>query len=127
MTDEDRAREVDARFAMLETLADYDDGLMEQLLEDIQPARENVFKDKRLSAQVPGHLSLFDAYNLATEIRTHTRETEGSSMLALDKMANDFIFNHQDLTQHASRFTRPRDASFGDHETAFFGQLKVVS
>ncbi len=45
MTDEDRAREVDARFAMLEALSDYDDSLMEQLLEDIQPAREKVFED----------------------------------------------------------------------------------
>ena len=45
MGDEDRAREAEARFTMLETLADYDDGLMEQLLEDIQPDRESVFKD----------------------------------------------------------------------------------
>ena len=45
MGDEDRAREAEARFTMLETLADYDDGLMEQLLEDIQPDREIVFKD----------------------------------------------------------------------------------
>jgi elongation factor G len=45
MGDEDRAREAEARFTMLETLADYDDGLMEQLLEDIQPDRDNVFKD----------------------------------------------------------------------------------
>ncbi len=85
--------------------------------------RENVFKDKRLSAQVPGHLSLFDAYNLVTEVRTHTRESEGSSALALDRMANDFIFNHQDLTQHSARFVKPRDASFDNHEKAFFGRL----
>jgi len=45
MEDEDRAREAEARFTMLETLADYDDGLMEQLLEDIQPDRDSVFRD----------------------------------------------------------------------------------
>jgi elongation factor G len=45
MSDEDRTREAVARFTMLETLADYDDGLMEQLLEDIQPDRESVFRD----------------------------------------------------------------------------------
>ncbi len=45
MGDEDRSREAEARFTMLETLADYDDGLMEQLLEDIQPDRDNVFRD----------------------------------------------------------------------------------
>ncbi len=40
-----RERESDARFKMLEMLADYDDELMEQLLSDAQPAREKVFDD----------------------------------------------------------------------------------
>jgi elongation factor G len=34
-----------ARFSMLETLADHDDELMEQLLEDVQPPRDKVFDD----------------------------------------------------------------------------------
>src|SRR5215218_32028 len=34
-----------ARFSMLETLAEHDDELMEQLLEDIQPPRDKVFDD----------------------------------------------------------------------------------
>ena len=38
-------REKSARFSMLETLADHDDQLMEQLLEDIQPPRDKVFDD----------------------------------------------------------------------------------
>ncbi|MBV8791761.1 MAG: elongation factor G, partial [Pseudolabrys sp.] len=38
-------REKTARFTMLETLADHDDELMEQLLEDIQPPRDKVFDD----------------------------------------------------------------------------------
>ena len=38
-------REKTARFSMLETLADHDDELMEQLLEDIQPPRDRVFDD----------------------------------------------------------------------------------
>ena len=38
-------REKEARFTMLETLADHDDELMEQLLEDIQPPRDKVFDD----------------------------------------------------------------------------------
>ncbi|HKD30189.1 MAG TPA: elongation factor G [Xanthobacteraceae bacterium] len=35
----------DARFSMLETLADHDDELMEQLLADIPPPRDRVFDD----------------------------------------------------------------------------------
>jgi elongation factor G len=38
-------REKDARFSMLETLADHDDELMEQLLEDIPPPRDKIFDD----------------------------------------------------------------------------------
>jgi elongation factor G len=40
-----RERETEARFHMLEQLADYDDELMEQLLSDIQPSREKIFGD----------------------------------------------------------------------------------
>src|SRR5712672_523967 len=42
---EDPNREKEARFTMLETLADHDDELMEQLLEDIPPPRDKVFDD----------------------------------------------------------------------------------
>jgi elongation factor G len=38
-------REKTARFSMLEKLADHDDELMEQLLEDIPPPRDKVFDD----------------------------------------------------------------------------------
>ena len=39
----DYAREKEARFQMLEKLADYDDHLMEELLGDVEPPREEVF------------------------------------------------------------------------------------
>ncbi|MGH9692756.1 MAG: elongation factor G, partial [Bryobacteraceae bacterium] len=41
----DLDREKEARFSMLEKLADHDDALMEQLLEDIPPPRDSVFDD----------------------------------------------------------------------------------
>ena len=40
-----KERETEARFHMLEQLADYDDELMEQLLSDMQPPRDKVFDD----------------------------------------------------------------------------------
>lgn len=40
-----REREKEARFQMLEKLADYDDDLMEQLLADLQPPRDRIFDD----------------------------------------------------------------------------------
>jgi elongation factor G len=42
---DDLDREKDARFSMLETLADHDDELMEQLLADIPPPRDRVLED----------------------------------------------------------------------------------
>ncbi len=41
----DLDREKEARFSMLEKLADHDDALMEQLLEDIPPPRDAIFDD----------------------------------------------------------------------------------
>jgi elongation factor G len=43
--DDDKARELEARFSMLETLADHDDHLMEQLLEEIEPPKDAIFDD----------------------------------------------------------------------------------
>ena len=40
-----RTREKEARFAMLEKLADYDEHLMEELLSDVEPPRDEVFGD----------------------------------------------------------------------------------
>ena len=45
LTPELAGREGDARFHMLEQLADFDDDLMEQLLNDAQPSRDLVFAD----------------------------------------------------------------------------------
>src|SRR6201988_2426774 len=42
---ENADRNKEARFTMLEALADHDDELMEQLLEDIPPPRDKVFDD----------------------------------------------------------------------------------
>jgi elongation factor G len=41
----DLDREKEARFSMLEKLADHDDALMEQLLDDIPPPRDAIFDD----------------------------------------------------------------------------------
>lgn len=40
-----KAEEVDARFHMLEQIADFDDDLLEQLLSDVTPSRDAVFSD----------------------------------------------------------------------------------
>ena len=42
---DEQSREKEARFSMLERLADYDDALMEDLVEEHEPPRERVFGD----------------------------------------------------------------------------------
>ena len=49
--EEEHARELEARMAMLEQIADFDDTLLEQLLEDIAPSNDLVFTDLRREMQ----------------------------------------------------------------------------
>lgn len=44
---EEVGAEREARYSMLERLADYDDALMEELIEEIEPPRDQVFEDLR--------------------------------------------------------------------------------
>ncbi|MFZ1813832.1 MAG: elongation factor G [Rhizobiaceae bacterium] len=53
---DDKARELEARFEMLETLADHDDSLMEELLDDIEPPLDQIFDD--LSADLRSGLAV---------------------------------------------------------------------
>ena len=51
MNDEIKARETEARFQMLEKLADYDEHLMEELLSDVSPPRDEIFEDLQRDLQ----------------------------------------------------------------------------
>jgi hypothetical protein len=84
--------------------------------------RESVFNDKNLAAQLPAHLSGFDVFNIATQLRTHTQETAKSTDFAMDKFANGILFDKQDnYNASTGRLTAPSMKSFNDPEQAFFG------
>jgi hypothetical protein len=85
--------------------------------------QEEVFNDKRLAAQMPAHISVFDLYNMVTEVRSHTSSADGSSERGLDKLANDLVFERKDLTQFANRYTDPTLSQFSDPDAAFFGEM----
>lgn len=84
--------------------------------------KENVFADSHLAAQHNAHLTTFDVYNMATEVRSHTDECDKSSNRAMDKLANDLVFERKDLTQHV-RNSGPKICTFSDPDAAFFGEL----
>lgn len=84
--------------------------------------RDGVFSDKSLAAQLPAHISMFDAFNVATELRTHTYETSKSGNAGLDKFANGVLFDREDnFVANASRFTAPKTLSWVDADAAFIG------
>lgn len=83
--------------------------------------KDGVFQDRRVAAQVPAHLTTFDAYNITTEVRTHTTENRDSTTFALDKFANALVFDHKDTTNASGKFVQPQSSSFSDADTAFFG------
>jgi len=98
-----------------------------QRVADPKPSLEGVyqshiFKNSDMAAQVPGHLTSFDVYNLITEVRTHTQESENSTNGALDRSANNIVFSNEiDVSQATQRYTNPVKSAFSDPEQAFFG------
>ena len=86
--------------------------------------QDAVFADKNLAAQLPAHLSNFDTFNIATELRSHTGQSAKSSDNALDKFANGVLFDREDnFVASASRYNAPKVASFSSVDRAFFGQM----
>lgn len=79
--------------------------------------------DKNLAAQLPGHLSLFDTFNLATQLRTHVAETAKSSDFALDKFANGILFDRDRSNYNATARLQQHSKlnAFQDPEQAFWG------
>ena len=72
-----KQRETEARFHMLEQLADYDDELMEQLLSDMQPPRDKIFAD--LAKELRGRPDLPGAARLGRERQRHPPAAEGAA------------------------------------------------
>lgn len=84
--------------------------------------RDSVFDDKNVAAQLPGHLSGFDVFNIATQIRTHTQQVAKSSDFAMDKFANAILFDRQtNFNASANRLVTSHVSAFNDPEMAFHG------
>lgn len=85
--------------------------------------RDSVFENKNLSAQVPGHMTAFDAYNIATEMRTHTASSSKSSDNALDRFANVLLFDRVSDKFKGVGTASVRQSAFSDPTRAFFGEV----
>ncbi len=85
--------------------------------------QSHIFKKTSVSAQYPGHLTTLDAYNIATEIRSHSLETGNSTTRAMDLIANDLVFDHTNIILPASGKVSRKVSSFSDADAAFFGNV----
>ena len=80
-------------------------------------------KGSPAAAQYPGHLTTMDAYNIATEIRSHTLPVAKSTERSLDMISNDLVFDHKNIILPSSGKVTRKVSSFSDADAAFFGKV----
>ena len=86
---------------------------------------DEVFSNQHLASQLPGHLTAFDAWNLVTEMSTHTSETADSSVTALQRIANSMVFDDKNRREFlVKKSTEVRKSAFSDPNAAFFGTMQ---
>lgn len=78
-----------------------------------------------VAAKVPSHLTCFDAWNVATELQSHTGETPKSSNRALNMIANDLMFTTIEKDSQATMGVSPNVSAFSDPNAAFMGAGEV--
>jgi len=84
--------------------------------------RSEVFDDKNMADQLPGHLTHCDVFNIATERRSHTQCSTKSSNTALDRFANHILFD-DDTDTSGAQLSGPKLSAFSSPERAFFGMM----
>lgn len=80
--------------------------------------KTNVFEDMSVAEQFAGHLSKMDAWNIATEMASHTLEMEESTTNALNKIANHLMFTERNYSTK-----RAIESPFSSADNAFFGKI----
>jgi hypothetical protein len=86
--------------------------------------QSNVFKKGGPAGmQYPGHLTTLDAFNIATEIRSHSKAQPKSTTRALDMIANDLVFDHKNIILPSSGKVSRKLSAFSDPDAAFFGAM----
>lgn len=81
--------------------------------------KESTFNDPKIAAQVDGHLTQFDVYNILTEATTHYGRDDETDRAAT-KLANTLVFDELKERSTANFTLKPSEES--DHRRAFFGE-----
>jgi hypothetical protein len=78
------------------------------------------FGDTNIASRAPSHLTMFDAWNLATEMMSHTNESDESTTGGLQRMANGLLFPAKEEKNNLLDI-KPILSHFSDPDQAFFG------
>lgn len=88
---------------------------------------DRVFDDRRLGDQAASHLTEFTAWNMLTELASHTNESANNSNTALHKHANELLIDRGDSRMKTVSNTVSRQSNvelkFDDLDAAFAGDL----
>ena len=84
-----------------------------------------VLEDKRLGEQAASHLTEFTAWNMLTELASHTRQTSHNSNTALHKHANELLIDRAgNKVSNAREMVQNNvQVRFDDLDAAFAGDL----
>lgn len=134
----DCQRIADACHSRLNDMAVYQDERSAQRIKEIAMVADpqfhlkdhygtRVFDDRRLSDQAASHLTEFTAWNMLTELASHTNESGGNSDTALHKHANELLIDRGDhrmktVSNVGVRQTKV-EVKFDDLDAAFAGDL----
>lgn len=89
--------------------------------------KDDAFTNMNVAKQLPSHLTTYDVYNMATEVRSHTNENTLSTVAALDKLANGLIFDRAENPNTSINGKQaPSLNMFSDPDRAFFGDLTAA-
>lgn len=89
--------------------------------------KPEVLDNKAVAAQLPSHLSVFDAWNIATEVCTHYNPTADSTDAGLQKLANHLVFDRGCSSTKVANIGNNIELSpFSSPERAFFGSVELV-
>jgi hypothetical protein len=120
----------DRLMSNVDTISDVEARMLHNISEMAQPLNhlagvytDDAITDSSMAAHLPGHLSAFDAWNMLTEILTHTRESQDATSNAVQKMANRYLTDPDPRLKTELLDYKPIQSGFSDPRTAFFGLL----
>lgn len=87
--------------------------------------KQAAFEDKGIANRLPGHLTTFDAWNMVTEMYSHTNASPDSTDTALQRLANILMFDGDKRMQRMAHVGNNMKSlsAFSDPKAAFFGTM----